>query len=308
MKFLLALILTGTAAVASAQTLPSKDVDTVRSGIGEEDLAPIPVKKTLPVVSSSTTPPAAGAAAVSGSEAAVNDPFVVKNVVVTLSGTTGFDRDAALEQGARQALPGVLVGMGMDSAAAAKTVKGLGSPMNFVKSFKVVKETLIPNYVLTSDLTFNGAMLQKNFGGKIPAAKPVAAVIGETPVEGEVPAAQNVAVKQWVVRVSEHDPAAVDKVRVNLNRQPNTRATYRLLTSAGAELVVDTPLTAADVTRFAGRDVSVVELEIPLPAGVIQTGGGDARAWQGQEEPSAPRSPSAPSEPSAPADPNAGSY
>lgn len=295
---------------AVAQTAPSKDVDTVASGIGEENLAPLPVKKT--VVSSTIVAVSASGVGVAVSDTAASDPFVVKGVVVTLSGTAGFDRDAALEQAARQALPGVLTTLAIPAAKAAKTVKGIGSAMQFVKSYKVVKESLIPVYTLTTDLTFNGAMLHKNFGGTMPVAKVVAvsgtvADVGSvSDTDAAVPAVENKPLKQWVVRITERDPAAVDKVRVNLNRQAGTQATYRLLTAAGAELLVETPLDAAQVSAAAGHEVDVAALDVPLPTAVVPVNGAP-RQWQGQGEPNTPAEPDVPSVPGVPQTP-AGNY
>lgn len=306
--FLMTVLAVSVASVATAQVLPDVGVDTVRSGIGEEGLAPVVIKQPPRPAVSVTAVPAVG---VSATDAlVVADPFVVKGVVATLSGTTGFDRDAALEVAARQALPGVLVSMGHTPEKAAKAVKGVGSAMKFVKGFKVVKETLIPTYTLTTDMTFNGPMIQKNFGGKLPSAEPLAdksSVILKVsgtenlPVDGVdvgVPVAASAPVRQLVVRVVDRDPAAVDKVRQNLIKQAGTRATYRLVTSAGAELLVDTPLAAADISRYAGHEVQVMELEIPLPTTVVPEG--SSHPWQGQSEPSVPSAPNAPRAPGAP--------
>lgn len=294
---------------AVAQVVPSKDVDTVKSGIGEESLAPVVVKQPVAKVSEVAVVTTV-ATSVSVTETVAADPFVVKGVVATLSGTTGFDRDAALEVAARQALPGVLVSMGHTPDKAAKSVKGVGSAMRFVKSFKIVKESLLPVYTLTTDMTFNGPMVQKNFGGAVPVAKPavVIAVSGTEalPVDAVEVAVPTVPVRQWVVRISERDPALVDRVRVNLSKQASTRATYRLVTSAGAELVVDSPLDAPRIMRAAGREVEVVELEVPLPTAVVPAGSAE-HPWQGQSVPGVPGAPNAPSEPGAPAAPE-GTY
>ena len=302
-----------------AQTMPSKDVDTVKSGIGEESLAPVVVKQPPVVRAGSPTVVNEGSADVSETVMApvAADPFTVKGVVVTLSNTIGFDRDAALEVAARQALPTVLTNLGHAPDKAAKSAKGVGMAMNFVKSFKVVKETLLPSYTLTADLTFNGPMVLKNFGGKVTVTTEtkkvdgvVVAVSGTTAtpvaVEADVPVALNKPVKQWVVRISDRDPSLVDRVRTNLAKQPGTKATYRLLTSAGAELVVDTPMTSADISRYAGHEVEVVELEVPLPTATVQLESG-GHPWQGQAQPNAPASLNEPSVPGAPSSPE-GTY
>ncbi|PZP40051.1 MAG: hypothetical protein DI585_02175 [Pseudomonas fluorescens] len=295
LKFILSVSLLGTMGVSvasHAQTLQSVGVDTVTSGMGEESLAPIPAAPK-PVV---TTPvaPVAGDAAVTpvaqdGIPAVAEapaDPFTIKGAVITLSGTTGFDRDAALEQGARDNLPGVLVAMGIPADKAAKNVKSLGSAMRFVKGYKVVKETLIPVYTLTADISFNGPMLQKNFGGQIPVAKKDVvesnvAVSAGAASEDVAPVAET-PLKQWVVKINDRDPAVVDKIRVNLNAADRTRATYRLLTSAGAELLVDTPMDAASVRSTAGYAVEVTPLNVPMPTASVDAQGNSE--WQGHVE------------------------
>lgn len=239
------------------------DVNPVNSGMGEESLAPAPRVSAGTALANPTV-----AASASVPEAV--DAFTVKGIVVTLSGTTGFDRDAALEQGARQSLPTVLTSLGMNADEAQRKVKSLGSAMRFVKGYKVVKESLIPTYTLTTDITFNEGMVRKNFGG---IAKPQPAVVAGVGANGEVDLSTPIdevedvrPIKQWIVKITDSNPASVDKVRMNLNRQASTKAVYRLLTSEGAELLVDTPLDAAQVRNSAGMDVEVIDMALAMPA------------------------------------------
>lgn len=284
-------------ATPHAQTLNAVGVDTVQSGIGEESLAPAALPPQKPRFVTPTTAVSGTDTGAVAPDAAPANPFEVKGVVATIS-ATGFDRDAALEVAARQALPGVLVSMGMPQDKATKTVKGLGNTMRFVTSYKVVKETLIPTYTLTTDLTFNGVVLQKNFGGKLPVAASASAATSATAVTDGAAAADVAApaaaplAAQWVVRITNTDPAAVDKIRQNLNSQAGTRATYRLLTSNGAELLVETSLSQGDLTRAAGGNVEVIALNAPLPTAPVTAS--ETTAWQGTEEPAARGIPATP--------------
>ncbi|RYG59143.1 MAG: hypothetical protein EON60_11315 [Alphaproteobacteria bacterium] len=272
MRLPLLVMMTLMAAPVMAQTLNDVGVDSVRSGIGEEGLAPLPMR-----VQPSTTLPAAAEV----SPVAVVNPLEVKGVVVTLSDTTGFDRDAALEVAAKQALPQVLETLGHSKESATGKTKSLGNAMTFVQGYKVVKESLIPTYTLTADLTFNGPMVLKNFGGKVPAATATGTVATAAPAADTTVAevVEVSPVKQWVVKIRDRDPAAVDRVRVNLSKQPGTRATYRLLTSEGAELLVDTTMDASDVQRVAGRSVEVIQLFADAATTATPAAG---QPWQGQ--------------------------
>ncbi len=271
MRLPMFVMMTLMAAPAMAQTLNDVGVDSVRSGIGEEGLAPLPVR---------AQPNAAVPAVADVSPVAVVNPLEVKGMVVTLSGTTGFDRDAALEVAAKQGLPQVLEALGHSKESAVAKTKTLGNAMRFVQGYKVVKETLIPVYTLTADVTFNGPMVIKNFGGKMPVVKVEDAPVkvpASVAASVDEPEAEVSPVKQWVVKIVDRDPAAVDRVRVNLSKQPGTRASYRLLTGEGAELLVDTSMDAAAVQRVAGRNVEVIQLFADVPA----VTGGDGAAWQG---------------------------
>jgi hypothetical protein len=229
------------------------------SNMQTESLAP------LPRAVSAVAVPVPASATVAVSETAPADPFVVKNVVVTLSDTTGFARDAALEKAARQALPQALAALPMAPAKAASTAKSVGSVMNFVGSYRIVKEAIVPTYSLTVDLTFDAAMLRKNFGGKV---TPVAVVTSTVVVSGSAVevSATPVVVRNWIVKVAQTDPAVLDKLVSTLNASPATHAVYRLLTSAGAELAVQTPLDAAALGQIAGSDAQLTPLDGGVPA------------------------------------------
>jgi hypothetical protein len=241
----------------AGQTFPRK--------LEADDLAPLP-KAPQPV---------SGSVGVSASAAvSVTSPFVVKGVVVTLSGTTGFARDEALDKAARQALPAVLQALPMDAAKAAKTAKTLGNVMRFVSSYRVVKETVIPVYSLTADLTFNEAMLHKNFGGDVVVVSATTtttavsqSLLGPTADGGLVVAAgKAVPLNHWLVRTENSDPAEVSRLFEKLNSSEGMKATYRLVTSAGAEMVVDTALDMNTLQSLVGRDATVSALpETPMP-------------------------------------------
>lgn len=224
---------------------------------------PMPVVAKTVVVSQT--------AVVSATSAPVDSTFVVVGVVATPSGTAGFDRDAALEQAARQALPVVLTRLGTPKDKVAGLVKGLGSAFRFVASFRVVKEALVPSYSLTVDLTFNEPMVRANFGG---LNKPVSDTTVGAGAEQPVPASAN----HWLLRLAERDPAAVNKVFATLNGQAGTKVVYRLVTSAGVEMVVVTPMSAQRVQELAGAGAEVIVPPVvpgvlPMMAPVSATGG-----------------------------------
>ena len=271
-------------------SLLALDVDAVRSGMGEESLVPMVVTPTAGVPSAAS--PTAGnvdvnpAVAVSGTAAGsegVGEVFRVSGVVVDLKDTQGFGRDAALERAARESLPKVLVRMGQTPEAATKNVKNLGSAMRFVQGYKVVKESLIPHYSLTADLTFNEAMLMKNFGA---VRAPVAAV-SATVAADQVAITPAAPLRQWVVTLENASPAQVDRVRGNLNAQASSQAVYRVLTSTRAELLVETPLDAAQLQAAAGEPVRIEAFAEIRPAAVEEVPvvvGPELTPWQGQDD------------------------
>lgn len=221
-----------------------------------DELAPLP-KAPQPV---------SGSVEVSGSEAVPASPFTIQGVVVTLSDTTGFARDEALEKAARQAMPAALQALPMDAAKAAKMAKDVGGVMRFVSSYRVVKETVIPSYSLTADLTFNEAMLRKNFGGAVSATAPVGAGAGQRTADGGEVVASSAAVplNHWLVRMENADVADVSRVFDKLNGTEGTHAAYRMMTSLVTEMAVDTPLDMNALQAVVGKDGVV---STPAPEG-----------------------------------------
>lgn len=146
MKHVLTLVLLAVAVLAQAQTAPA---------VASDELAPVSLTQPAPL------PP----------------PFSVQGVVVKLEENAGFNREAALTEAARKALPGVLAQL--DAAPNADEAKQLaasiGNPMQFVQSYKIVKELLVPSYTLTVDLHFSQAKLESNFGRKVVDDEPPAA-------------------------------------------------------------------------------------------------------------------------------------
>lgn len=274
-----------------ATTAHALDVDPVNSGMGEERLAPVMAVSGTEASATLAVKP------IKAEPATPADPFTVQNVDVSLEGTTGFDRDAALEKGARQSLPEVLVNMGMPVDKATTAVKNLGSAMRFVKGYKIVKESLIPHYQLTADITFNEPMLTKNFGTALPPKTAPVTVTGEADVVAPVV----VPTRTWIVKITDNNPASVDKVRVNLNKLDNTTAMYRLLTSDTAELLVESPLEEQALQRAAGPNVRIVALgavvepaatpstmpvattNMPMDMPVVQVQP-ELRPWQGRDD------------------------
>lgn len=219
-----------------------------------DELAPLP--KPAQPVSAST--------AVSASENAAS-PFTIKGVVVTLSDTTGFARDEALEKAARNAMPLALEALPLEPAKAAKLAKDVGGIMRFVASYRVVKETVIPSYSLTADLTFNEEMLRKNFGGAVSATTAGVVDATHTADGGEV-VASSVALplKKWLVRMENSDVAEVSRVFDKLNGTAGTRATYHKMTSTVTEMTVATPLEMQALQAVVGGHGVVSAFE-PVP-------------------------------------------
>ena len=168
-------------------------------------------------------------------------PLEIKAVAVTISGTSGFARDVALEQAAKQALPQVLQGPSFQLTAAeakAKT-KAVGSAMPFVAKYKIVKESVLPTYALVADLTFSEPLLRKNFGGVKAEMQ-----ASETPkTEAKSPAEAQPTPSQarrttYVVRVPDSTPAGQDRARRALKALPQTTVLLRLISVQGVELTV----------------------------------------------------------------------
>lgn len=168
-------------------------------------------------------------------------PLEIKGVAVTISGTSGFARDVALEQAAKQALPQVLQGPSFQLTAAeakAKT-KAVGSAMPFVAKYKIVKESVLPTYALVADLTFSEPLLRKNFGGvKTETQATEAPKIEAKPAteSQETPSSSNRTT--YVVRVPDPTPAGQDRARRALKALPQTTVLLRLISVQGVELTV----------------------------------------------------------------------
>lgn len=266
--FILLLLIPAAQAQVSASATP---VFNPRFGGGEqtfsqslesEELAPVsPTVKVEPSVSA-TLP----GGAVSGT--AAGSPFEVRGVVVTLSQTTGFARDAAMDMAARKALPQVLAALPMEPAQAAAKAKAVGNPLTFVSSYRIAKEVLIPTYALTVDLTFNEAMLRSNFGGVRVAAQ-AAVPAGGGLVSTTVAASPSapVSLNHFVVRVATTDPTQQDKVYRLLSGLTQSQAHYRVMAGVGAEFTLDTPYDERKLDGVLGGTGAVV-MPVEAPAAV----------------------------------------
>lgn len=214
-----------------------------------EDVAPVPVGAT----EVSASAPASVAA----------NPFVVKGVVVTLSQTTGFARDAALDQAARQALPQVLQELEIPADKAAKAAASVGNPLQFVASYAIVKEALIPTYSLTTDLTFDAKMLRANFGGVVGVTSGSEVVSGS-----EVSASMVVPpppLRRYVVRVANSDPVVQDSVFRKLSALRGAKVRYLVMASQGADLEVMAPQDEAGVDAAVEGTGAVVVPALAQP-------------------------------------------
>jgi hypothetical protein len=198
-------------------------------------------------------------------------PFTVENVVVTLSGTTGFARDTALEQAARQSLPGVLTRtLGLTTVEAQAKVKNLGDTLRFVSQYNIVKESVVPTYQLTTNLTFNESMLRTNFGQKITTISTT--ITYKTTSSTAEPEATNlqapVAGQVYRVVVNDATAAGQDRARRLLNALPETTAIYETITTQSITLKLTTtqPETALN-TALAGFSFTIAPVlnESPTP-------------------------------------------
>jgi hypothetical protein len=177
------------------------------------------------------------AQAQTGAVSPTASPWQVKGVTVVLSGTTGFSRDMALEQAARQALLQVLQNpLGLSAAEAAAKARAVGEALRFVSRYQIVQEAVLPSYSLKADLTFNEAMLRKNFGGVV-APVAVSNTAAVAPGTAASPATGGSA-QSYIVRVPEPSAAGQDRARRALAALPDTRVTYRLISGQGIELNV----------------------------------------------------------------------
>jgi hypothetical protein len=178
-----------------------------------------------------------GAQAQTGAVSPTTSPWQVKGVNVVLSGTTGFSRDMALEQAARQALPQVLQNqLGFAAAEATAKTRAVGEAMRFVSRYQIVQESVLPSYSLKADLTFNESMLRKNFGGVVAPVAPSATAAVAASATATIATRGNV--RGYIVRVPEPGAAGQDRARRALVALPETRVTYRLISVQGIELNV----------------------------------------------------------------------
>lgn len=255
---IMALVLAAFSSVGWAQW--SGSIQTFTSDVQGEEVAP------LPVAASPTAQPATPSTSTTAAAAASpTSPFTVKGLVVSVSGSTGFDRDAALDQAARTGLEKVLLALPLEAAKAKSTAKTVGDPQRFVASYVIVKETLVPTYSLTVDMTYNESMLRNNFGGKVVVVSATAVASGTSAVALASPTLPPAAKPNtFVVRLANGDPGAQDKVYQKLRSPVGASIRYRVATSEGAEWDVTTPLSQpeleAEVQPLGATVVS------PLPA------------------------------------------
>jgi hypothetical protein len=181
------------------------------------------------------------AQAQTGAVSPTASPWQVKGVTVVLSGTTGFSRDMALEQAARQALLQVLQNpLGLSAAEAATKARAVGEAMRFVSRYQIVQEAVLPSYSLKADLTLNESMLRRNFGsnfGGVVAPVAVSATAAVAASATANPATVGNA-RGYIVRVPEPSATGQDRARRALAALPETRVTYRLISVQGIELNV----------------------------------------------------------------------
>ena len=197
------------------------------------------------------------------------NPLQVLSVSVVLSGTTGFARDAALEQAARQALPKVLQTemFGLSATEATAKTKALGAVLPFVARYNIVTERVVPVYSLVADLTFNEAKLRQNFGGvATPLAPAAASVTGTTPAPAP-------ATHRWLVRITEPSAAGQDRARRALAALPNTRVTIYELARAELTFAVMTPQPEASILAVlkAWQPNIMPQPEAPAPVAIDTT-------------------------------------
>lgn len=187
--------------------------------------------------------------------ARVAGPWQVLDVVAEVSGSVGFNRDVALAQAARSALPTVLVrDAGLPEAQARSRAASLGDAMKFVSRYALVQETLVPNYRLVADLTFDAQMIRRNFGA-VSATQPAP----QTPVTGASPTAAVSAVApapnpatSWTVTLRTPDVALQDRARLALAALPETQVAIRRIGPQGLELEVATSQPQPELLAVLG--------------------------------------------------------
>lgn len=199
--------------------------------------------------------------------AALPVPFTVDGIVVKLDESDGFNRDAALTAAARQGLPvalGQIVPV-VPSAKAREITASVGEPMTFVKSYKIVKEVLVPAYQLTVNLQFDGAKLQSNFGSKVVAEAVVSgtSLVTMTDAVGD---AGDIGVAMTVVHVESASAKAQDSV-LNVLSDAGLKPRWVLLRRDGGDIALTTALEGealADKLRALGLAPEVADDGITL--------------------------------------------
>lgn len=168
--------------------------------------------------------------------------FSVDGVVVKLDESEGFNRDAALTAAARQGLPVALgqITPVMLSTKATEVAASIGEPMTFVKSYKIVKEILVPAYQLTVNLQFDGVKLQSNFGSKVLPEAVVSGTLGVTTTD-TVSGSAEVSVAITVVHV-ESDTAQGQDTLFGKLAEAGLKPRWTLLRRDGGDIALTTAL------------------------------------------------------------------
>jgi hypothetical protein len=223
-------------------------------------------KESVTDISSTVTPRAAKAvsATLPVSATAPAALGLVKGVVVTLSDTTGFARDVGLQKGARQALPTVLMRLPMAEADAQRIAKTVGDAKLFLKSYTIVKESILPRYTLTADLLYDEDALRKNFGGQIIKPLPGQSAVSSSAADVSAPASPQptAALQTLKVNIDSANPADANDLYQRLSRQKDVIVTYASIGMGHTVLNVTSPLTQNDLQALVGDDATV---ELPAP-------------------------------------------
>lgn len=234
MKYILLLLVLASAAYAQTSPLVGGPM------IQGEDLSPVSV--TQP------PPPAA--------------PFSVPGVTVKLEEAAGFNRDAALSEAARQAMPAALAQLAtpLSTEEATKLAASIGDPMQFVQSYKIIKEVLVPSYTLTVDLVFNGNKLQTNFGRRMVVDTNVSATTGEMTDDSSAGAFATVAEgMERALHVQAGTAAAQDAIFAKLAKA-GFNPQWQVITRNGGTLTVRTTLDDETLaSRLTSEGLTVEE-------------------------------------------------
>lgn len=161
---------------------------------------------------------------------------LVSSISVTLAETDGFARDIALTDAARKGLPQALaqIETPVSPERAESIAKSVGEPMQFVKSYKIVKELLVPTYSLTVDMTYDVDKLQTNFG-KVETTT----TTKETSVSGNWSTSTLALVGTPVTVVVEASGAAKQDKVYNTLAKGGLKPVWKVVTRDGGELVVN---------------------------------------------------------------------